>query len=941
MIFMRRIALPGLLLALTLLPGLGACCFAAAPSRITKAVSDSARTAIPNSVHPRARLATDLGPALATRKLEAMTLRFSLSDAQQTALDQLLADQQNPASPRYRQWLTPAQYAAQFGLGSADMAKITAWLTAQGFSITGVANTASFVSFSGTVAQAETAFQTSIRNLSSDGETHFANVTDAVVPTAFANVVMGITGLHDFRLKSRARIRTVTGLDPKYTAANGAHYIAPGDFYTIYDMNPLFTSAINGSGVTIAVMGQTDISLADVAAFRTAGGLSVNAPTVKLYGCDPGSYAAPNLSCSNPAPTSGDLGESQLDMEWAGAVAPSASILFVNSLDVIDVSLTQAIDNNLAPIVTISYGNCEAGWGTAELNTLNQLFKLANSMGITVLGPAGDDGATDCEATKATTAVYGLSVDFPASSPYVTGVGGTMFNEGAGTYWNAGNGTYAGSALSYIPEAAWNESSSYGSLASGGGGISAFFTKPTWQVTNLANDYSRDVPDLSLNAAAVHDGYLFCSAGSCTGGRYTGTNGTSVSSVGGTSVSTPAFAGMLALVEQKIGTRIGNANPTLYALANSTYYNNIFHDIVTGSNAQTCTTGTVNCPSGGTIGYSAGPGYDLATGWGTVDAYNMVNDWKLVTPLGIGTAGTNISVTNVAASAGSTAACGTVAVGGSSSFTATIASGVSGVTSTATGTVQFLLDNVAVGVPVALVGGSATATISTTGLAAGAHTVSASYSGDGNYAGSKGSAGLTIISATAPDFTLSPCSTTLTVASGKAAPGVVYTVTPVNGFTGSVYFSIATTSTVLGSTGSYSFTVTPVVISTTAAGTTTLDLYAYLTQARAAISQLKAANQPSTPRMPWYATGSGAAIAGLLLLTLPRRRRWGALIALLLSVAVIGGAAGCGSTANTLVAPTPVNVTPGSYAVTVTATYTNPTTNVVTNHNSAITFVVQ
>ena len=199
------------------------------------------------------------------------------------------------------------------------------------------------------------------------------------------------------------------------------------------------TGSINGQGISIAVAGQTDIALADVTAFRNAAGLSTNLPTVQLAGTDPGT-------------STNDVPEAMIDVEWAGAIAPSASIIYVNGKDVFLNSVTQAIDNNVAPIVTVSYGDCESGFGTSYIAQFNALFKQANAQGQTMLGPGGDSGAADCDYNT-TYATNGLAVDFPASSPYVTGVGGTEFNEGGGTYWSTTNGS-GGTALSYIPETA-------------------------------------------------------------------------------------------------------------------------------------------------------------------------------------------------------------------------------------------------------------------------------------------------------------------------------------------------------------------------------------------------------------------------------------------------------------------------------------------------------
>jgi subtilase family serine protease len=274
-----------------------------------------------------------------------------------------------------------------------------------------------------------------------------------------------------------------------------------------------------------------------------------------------------------------------------------------------------------------------------------------------------------------TSATEGLAVDFPGSSPYVTSMGGTVLNgdaaaTGSGStwsttqYWQGTSGSdVVGSALSYIPEAAWNDNS-YGAFGGGGGGASSFFAKPAWQVetgaagmtTSVPPDAARDVPDLALDGSDIHDAFLFCDDGFCTNG-FRNASGY-LDTAGGTSLDSQIFGGMLALVEQKIGSRLGNINPTLYALGNNAQYYNTttgiggsaFHDVTSGSNAMPCTAGTADCPNGGTIGYNAGTGYDLATGWGSVDLNNLATDWNLVTPLGPGSLGANLSATNLTTS---------------------------------------------------------------------------------------------------------------------------------------------------------------------------------------------------------------------------------------------------------------------------------------------------
>jgi subtilase family serine protease len=849
---MRCISLPRLLLTSFLLTGIAASTASAAvQDRISTAISSS-RVTIPNSVHGKVRLATDLGPAAPDTKLEAMTLRFSMTAAQQAALDQLLLDQQNPSSPRYHQWLTPGQYAAQFGLSSADLAKVTAWLTSQGFAVTEIANSATFIRFNGTVAQAQTAFATSIHNVSLNGETHFANVTDAAVPSAFAGVVLGVTGLHDFKLKSRVRSHVVS--DPAHTqftsSLTGNHYIAPGDFYTIYDVNALYGTGINGTGVTIGIMGQVDINLPDVAAFRAASGLSANLPAVQTYGRDPG---PPICSSCTTGPNSGDLAESSLDLEWSGAIAPSAKIIFVNSTDVLFGSLTDAVDDPTftASIISVSYGDCEPSWGQSNLNILNATFQMANARGITIVGPSGDDGASDCDSSD-TSATEGLTVDFPASSPFVTGLGGTMFNEGTATgttsFWNTNSSSAtanAGSAISYIPEAVWNEDAAGAEFASGGGGVSVYFPKPTWQVgTGVPATNFRYVPDISLDAAASHDGYLYCVQGSCTNGTFRDAN-SNLTEAGGTSFATPNFAAILALVEQKLQSRIGNANPAIYAMANSTFYNNIFHDVTTGNNNSACTPGIgftvpvgftpvpLTCPSSGTIGYSAGVGYDEATGWGTIDVANLASHWAAITP------------------------------------------------------------------PVTIPGSTA-------------------------------------------DFTLATSTPTITIASPTQTTAS-FSVAPVNGFTGTVSFLVTSASTT-GVTPAFSFSPTSVPGGT---GTTTLTISFPTASLSMPVNGVKSSAGPtlaerSQRHAPWYAAGSGAAMAFMLCFALPRKRRLGTLLVAALAIAMAAGASGCSSGNSTVSAgsgsSTPTSAV-GSYTVVVSATSVGSTST--TTHAVTVNLIVQ
>ena len=258
---------------------------AAVPNRIA-AVNAGSRVPLQGNISGRVKLATDLGPAPQGTKLESLSLRFSLTPAQQADITQLLAAQQNPNSPSYHQWLTPEQYGARFGLSPADLATVSSWLTSQGFTITGTARSSTFITFSGTVAQVQAAFSTSIHSMSLNGEQHLSNITEPVLPAGIAGVVNAVTGLNDFRMRPRSRVRSVqvdpvNPANPQYTqTVSGvtSYYITPADYHTIYDFNPVLTNSINGTGFTVAVVGQTDPVLADVATFRAAAGLPASVP---------------------------------------------------------------------------------------------------------------------------------------------------------------------------------------------------------------------------------------------------------------------------------------------------------------------------------------------------------------------------------------------------------------------------------------------------------------------------------------------------------------------------------------------------------------------------------------------------------------------------------------------------------------------------------------
>jgi subtilase family serine protease len=581
-------------------------------------IDNNSFTAIHGNLRSEARPQYDRGAVESTLRLTNIIMAFRPSPDQEAALNTLLQEQLDPSSPNFHRWLTPEQFADRFGLSRADMGRIVSWLEDQGFTINLTARGRTWVSFSGTAAQVSSAFHTEIHRYVVNGETHYANSTDPAVPSALADVVLGFRSLDDFHPRPRAARWTRRIADrPEFTSSlTGSHFLTPNDFATIYGLQSLYNAGLTGSGEKIAVMGQTDFAVSDIQAFRKNSGLGTNNPVTLLV---PGS--------PDPGTSSGDLIEADLDLEWSGGLAPNAPILFVNSTDAFD-SLTYAVDQDLSPVLSVSYGNCEAQVGSVFADSLATSAKQANAQGMTLVSASGDDGAADCDTgtptSPPTIATQGLAVDVPAAIPYFTGVGGTQFNEGSGTYWSGTNNADMGSALSYIPESVWNETVQDGSLAAGGGGVSTFFAKPSWQTgTGVPADGKRDVPDISLNASAAHDPYLICTSGSCVNGFRMANNDLEV--VGGTSAGAPSFAAIMALIDQQQKGAQGNANPVLYSLAAKNP--DAFHDITSGNNIVPCAAGSPNCPASGEMGYSAGPGYDLASGLGSIDAANLAAAW--------------------------------------------------------------------------------------------------------------------------------------------------------------------------------------------------------------------------------------------------------------------------------------------------------------------------
>jgi subtilase family serine protease len=605
----------------------------AAANRIAGPLDEARVVTLDGNVHPLARAEFDRGPLDAETSVGRMLLLLKSSAGQQAELDALVAAQHDPHSPLYRKWLTPAQYGARFGANAQDAARVAAWLTGHGFTVDEIPASNRLILFSGTAGQVAETFHTEMHRYRVNGVEHIANVQDPQIPAALAGVVGGVVSLHDFRRRSQIGTRTALRPQPLYTSGS-THYLFPADFTAIYDLTPLYGAGITGTGISIAIVGRSNIGVSDVTAFRAKAGLAANNPTVILAGTDPGLVK-------------GDQDEATLDVEWSGAVAPAAAVKLVaaastGATDGVDLSAEYIVNHATATVVSTSYGSCEQEMGTAELAFYNSLWEQAASQGMSAFVASGDAGAAGCyegsSASGSGTAVNGL-----CSSPYSTCVGGTEFSEGANPaqYWAAANPANYGTALGYIPEEVWNESGLNGGtgLWASGGGASVVYVQPSWQKgvsgTSAANGM-RAVPDVALTAAD-HDGYIMCENGS----YYV---------VSGTSASSPSFAGVMALVvEKQGGTGVGNANPGLYASLNAAH--NPFRATPSGNNSVP-----------GVTGFTAtGAEYNLATGLGSADGTLLVNEWGASSATG-----PDFALT-------ASAAGGTVQAGKTAAFTVSVA----------------------------------------------------------------------------------------------------------------------------------------------------------------------------------------------------------------------------------------------------------------------------
>lgn len=906
-------------------------------NRISSEINTLSTVSLEGSANPHALTATSAGSLPGGTRIEGMTLHFALSSTQKAELDALIVAQQTQGSSSYHQWLTPAQYAKSYGMSSSDLAKVESWLEEQGFSVDRVSNSRTSVSFSGTSAQVESAFGTQMRRFSVNGETHFANATNLTIPSALSGVVSSVSNLNDFRPKPHVQIRSADSskVTSMFTSSSsGSNFLTPKDVATIYDINSAYNAGYTGTGQSIAVVGQSSIVTSDITNFQSAAGLTTKTPTLVLV-----------PSTGSATVSTGDEAESDLDLEYTGGIAKGATIYFVyvggNSNYSVWDAISYAVDTLIAPIISVSYGTCETELSTSDYKSLEAIMQQGASQGQSIIASSGDDGSTSCyQFTDLTTAQRNaLAVSYPASSAYVTALGGTMFpaedickvtssssstatcGANASTYWSTASGSdVISSARSYIPEVVWNNNSSSG-LSSGGGGVSVWTTRPSWQtgVTGIttATDYSkgyRMVPDISLSSSSDNAGYLYCSSdssstgitGSCSNG-FRDSNGTYLTVAGGTSFAAPVFAGMLAILNQKQNSSgQGLINSTLYTLAsNATTYASAFHDITSGTNA--CS-GISTCTTAGSAYYAATTGYDEATGIGSVDFYNLLSDWPATTSSSLASSTTTL-----------TAATSTPASGASDTITIKVATASSTVTATPTGTVSVTVDGTTVNSSLALSSGVATYSFSST--TSGAHTIAAAYSGDTNYAASTGSVVLTIGSSSSSS------------SGGSGTTSVV--VTPAGGYTGTVTFSLSTSSTYLQNNACY--TLSDASVTGTSAVTKTMTLYlgsttcANVAASGGSTTAMRATTAHTARLTPSAVPGgklngvetaafgaAGLLLAGLVGWRFRRMRSWMALIAVVTFGFALSGCSSSSTTAKGFtiaLSPTTMTVSAGTSGV--------------------------
>jgi subtilase family serine protease len=639
----------------------------APPTRLVTQVIDDGKTVpLRGTVHPLAQSRFDGGAVPDSFPAERLLLMLYRPPDREARLQQFLQRVHTPGSASYHQWLTPEKFGDEFGPADLDIQTAVSWLTSHGFTVARTTKGKNLIEFSGTAGRLREAFHAEIHQYNIQNETHYANATDLAIPEALAQLVRGVSPVNNFRAKPAVHVvgrasysRSTRQVNPQFTNPNGEtnfYALAPEDFATQYDLAPLYAAGVDGAGQTIGIIISSNIDLSVANAYRQFFHLPSNPPQIVIDGGDPGEQQ--------------DAGtEAYLDAEMSGAVAPNATVnLYISGgsqlADPLMLAALRAIEDDQAAVLTASFESCESSLGPAGNPFWSALWEQAAAQGQTVFVSSGDAGSAGCDFFNfEESATHGLAVNGIASTPWNVAVGGTDFYyadyasgaPSAATFWNQTNDSALGSLKARLPEQAWDEPFGFNvfggvhSIVAGGGGASscalfsydssgnavcqAGYPKPVWQnAPGIPSDGVRDLPDVSLFAASGSNrsAYPICAdAGDCS---VTSQDRSTVLLVGGTSASSPAMAGIMALVTQKYG-RQGQANFTLYALARQQPA--VFRDITVGSNNVPCDPGSPNC-SLDTNGdgfyslqeYPAGPGYDLATGLGSLDANALVADWS-------------------------------------------------------------------------------------------------------------------------------------------------------------------------------------------------------------------------------------------------------------------------------------------------------------------------
>jgi subtilase family serine protease len=700
--------------------------------QIVEHVDEGRLVTLSGNTRPEARAEFDRGRVAPNLVMGDLFLVLRRSAERQAAFDAFLASQQDSSSPNFHHWLTPDQIGQQFGPAQSDIDTINQWLQNHGFSVDEVSKDRLFIRFSGNATQVENAFHTEIHNLQVKGENHVANMSDPKIPEALTTVVVGVKALHNFfphtlhKLGGAVRRDATTGkwqrisapvqmpseaspvkasssktvVLPQFaTTGNGQTIedVAPYDFATIYNVLPLWNANIDGTGQTIAIAGRSNINPNDVKTFRAAFGLPATLPnstkapySVIVTNTDPGDCPTAANACIN------EVIENTLDVEWAGAIAKNASVILVTSSgttttsDGVFLSEQYIYSHLTAPIMNVSYGECELGLGTTGNTTYNQLWSNAQMAGIAVIVATGDSGSASCDAGGDANGVpygaqFGLSVSGIASTPFDTAVGGTDFNwawtNTESTYWGANDSSANESnALGYIPESPWNSTCSnslldasinsqlktsdsaavlcdkigLGNITFGGsadpglvdtvggsGGKSSCingngstvasctkgYAKPSWQTALTPTDTVRDIPDVSFFAANGFSGSSYVVCVTAAGTcSYTQGSEPSGEEIGGTSVASPIMAGVMALANQKAGAAQGNPNTVLYQLAGKETYSACSSETVTASSTS-CTFNDINAGTNAMPCAVGSPNDPLNDCTGT-DVYGVLNEYS-------------------------------------------------------------------------------------------------------------------------------------------------------------------------------------------------------------------------------------------------------------------------------------------------------------------------